>query len=99
MFGFLIGEKKVEKINLKNVISTMSSRYWDAELHESKLDTVVVHGKYRNNQKDFKRLMIRFLGDQKVEFKDERGNHVTHIPKVAEQKDMYSHIKNILNVL
>lgn len=98
MFGLLFGEKKVEKIDLHAVVTKMSSRYWDAQLHESKMDTVVVHGKYRNNQRDFKRLMIRFLGDQKVEFRDEKGNHVTHIPKVADQKDLFSHVKNILNV-
>lgn len=99
MFGFLFGKKKVEKINLQSVITQMSSRWWDVKLHETRMDTIVVHGKYRNREKDFKRLLIHFLGDQKVEFKDERGNAVTHIPVVADQKDMYRHVKNIMNVL
>lgn len=99
MFGFLFGEKKVEKINMQSVVSQMSSRWWDVQLHETRPDTIVVHGKYRNREKDFKRLLIRFLGDQKIEFKDERGNTVTHIPAVAEQKDMYRHVKDIMNVL
>ena len=99
MFGFLFGEKKVEKINLQAVVSQMSSRFWDVELDAKRMDTVVVHGKYRNNERDFKRLFIHFLGDKKIEFKDERGNAVTHIPKVAKQDDMYRHVKDIMNVL
>lgn len=99
MFGLLFGKKKVEKINLQSVVSQMSGNFWDVQLHETKPDTIVVLGKYRNREKDFKRLLIHFLGDQKIEFKDERGNAVTHIPAVAEQKDMYRHVKDIMNVL
>lgn len=99
MFGILFGKKQAEKINLHAVASQMSNRLWDVEMHDTRMDTVVVHGNYRNNQRDFKRLMIRFLGDQKIEFKDERGQSVSHIPQVAEQRDMYKHVKNILSVL
>jgi hypothetical protein len=99
MFGFLFGKKTVDQINLQAVVTEMSGLYWNAELHQNKMDTVVVHGKYRNREKDFKRLVICFLGDQKIEFKDERGYAVTHIPKMADQKDIYHHVKNIMNVL
>lgn len=98
MFGILFGKKQAEKINLQMVVTQMSGRFWDVELHESRMDTVVVHGKYRNLRRDYKRLFIRFLGDQKIEFKDERGRTVTHIPQVADQRDMYKHMKNILDV-
>lgn len=99
MLGLFFGKKNVQKISLQSIASQMSNRFWNAEMHESKSDTIVIHGKYRNREKDFKRLMIHFLGDQKIEFKDERGNAISHIPTLVEQDDMYNHVKNIMNVI
>jgi len=61
MFGLLFGKKKMEKINLQSVVSQMSGNFWDVELHETKPDTIVVLGKYRNREKDFN----SFLGGSK----------------------------------
>lgn len=98
MFGFF-KKKKAEKIDLQQVVREMSMRLWDVELHENKENTIVVHGKYRNYQSDFQRLLIQFLGNGEIRFLDERGRGVTHIPSRVQQKDMYIHMKDILNVL
>ena len=99
MFGLFAKVKRVEKVNLNMVVAQMSKRLWDVELLENRPNAIVVNGKYRNHQREFKRLFIHFLGDQKIEFKDERGDVITHIPRTADRKDMFSHLKNILNVL
>lgn len=96
MFGFLFG-KKVEKINLSSVAYAMQNRFWDVKV-EAERQQIVVRGKYRNHQKDFHELVIKFLGGNKIEFLDRRGYHVTHTPAVVDQAQMYTWMKSILNV-
>jgi len=96
MLGFL--KKRAKKVDLKAIANQMKNRFWDVELDEEK-NRIVVFGKYRNLQKDFYKLYVQFVNDEKVEFKDERGRYVTHIPKTVEIKNMYHVIKDILNVI
>jgi hypothetical protein len=99
MLGLLFGKKEqAVKINMTSVIATLGRRYWDVETVTDKSDVVVVKGKYRNHKRDFSRLFVYFVGGQ-VEFKDERGRAITHIPKAVSMDDMYPTLKNIMNVL
>lgn len=96
MFSF--GKKRTKKVDLKAIANQMKNRFWNVELDEEK-NRIVVFGKYRNFQRDFYKLYVHFIDGEKVEFKDERGRYVTHIPKTVEIKNMYRVIKDILNVI
>lgn len=99
MFRFLFGKKeKAVKIDMGSVVSVLARRNWNYETLEGKKDVVVVNEKYRNYQRDFSRLFLHFVGGQ-VQFKDERGRSITHIPAVVNMNDMYPTLKNVLNVL
>lgn len=94
MLGLFTKAKKVEKVNLDLIALAMKNRYWECEKVDGKEDTIVVHGKYRNNRKDFNKLYLKFVG-AKVRFTDARGGFVSEVPKNM----LYPEMKNILNVL
>lgn len=99
MLGFLFGKKeKAVKVDMGSVVSVLARRQWKYELVEGKNDVVVVNEKYRNHQRDFSRLFLHFVGGQ-VQFKDERGRAITHIPSTVGMNEMYPTLKNVLNVL
>ena len=98
MFGLFKGVKKVEKISIQDVVATLSRRFWEFELMENRSDVVIIKGKYRNYQRDFHRLFLHFVGD-KIQFKDERGRSITHIPNLIARDQLFPQLKNVLNVL
>lgn len=98
MFGFFKKEKRVEKVDLGQVCAKLSRLFWEFELVDGKPDVVVIKGKYRNHQRDYHRLFIHFMGD-KVQFKDERGRSITHVPSFVERNNLFPVLKDIMNVL
>lgn len=93
MFGIFKKEKK-EKVNLLALAEAFGRRYWDYEMLEGSIDTIVVKGKYRNNQRDFHRLYLKFVGEN-VRFTDQRGTVISQVPKNA----LYPELKDIMNVV
>lgn len=91
MFGFF-KKVNVQKIDLGYVSQVMNSRFWQAEKNGE--DSIVVHGKYRNNRRDFHKLFLKFSGE-KVKFEDARGALIS----VVNKNEMYPELKNIMNVL
>ncbi|WPS85354.1 hypothetical protein SMD22_01620 (plasmid) [Brevibacillus halotolerans] len=99
LFGRIFGKKEqAVKINMGTIIETLARRRWEFELIDGKKDVVIVKGRYRNQQRDFSRLFLHFVGGQ-VQFKDEKGKSITHIPQSVPMNEMYPTIKNILNVI
>lgn len=94
MFGLFTKAKKVEKVNLDRIALTMKTRYWECEQVQGQEDTIVVHGKYRNNRTDFHKLYLKFVGE-KVRFTDTRGGIISEVPRNL----LYPEMKEILNVL
>lgn len=94
MFGLFKKAKKVETINLFTVAETLGRRFWDYEIVDGKPDTIVVKGKYRNNQRDFQKLYLQFSGE-KVKFSDQRGSRISEVSK----NQMFPELKEIMNVL
>jgi len=90
MFGIL-KSKEVKSVDLSQVATKMANLYWDVE---NKGNHLVVHGKYRFNRRDFKELVVKFLGDN-VFFHDVRGNLISNVKK----EDMYVELKEIMNVV
>lgn len=91
MFNFF-KKAQVEKVDLESVAQIMSSRYWEAEKNGE--NSIIVHGKYRNNRRDFHKLFLKFVGGN-VKFEDARGAVISVVPK----NEMYPELKNIMNVL
>ncbi|MFF2531432.1 hypothetical protein ACFVS2_21230 [Brevibacillus sp. NPDC058079] len=99
IFGKFFGKKEqAVKIDIPSIVETLIRRHWEHELVDGRQDVVVVKGKYRNQQGDFSRLFMYFVGGQ-VQFKDEKGQPITHIPRSVPMNEMYPTMKNILNVI
>lgn len=92
MFNF----RKGKKVNLNEITNILNRRNYEFEVVPEK-NIVIVHGKYKNYDKEFKKLYLHFSGGN-VSFKDARGRFISHIPQSVDLKNMYYQILNIFGI-